>query len=89
MTSTEMEIDASASTAEAGQEEVNILEEPGTSREENNEEKEEIQPVPSTSKALDSKANGDLKNPNVRIVRGAKRLRIDVDSSHSAEKKGL
>lgn len=84
-----METDAvTAAAPDAVQEESNTLDEPSTSREDNNDDKEESASTPSTSKAADSKGAADPKNPNVRIVRGTKRMRFDVDAGHSGEKKG-
>lgn len=85
MASTEMEIDVPTAVVDTVQEEPNILEEQTTSRDENNDDKEDISSIPGTSKTLDSKNVTDPKNPNVRIVRGTKRMRSDADAT---EKKG-
>jgi hypothetical protein len=89
MASTEVEIDAATTTVDAVQEETNILEEHSALREENNDEKEENPSTQSSSKTSDNKGSSDLKHSNVRIVRGSKRMRLDIDSSHSNEKKGI
>ena len=88
MASTETENDVAPAAPDAVQDESNILEEPSALREENNEDKEEGSATQSTSKPLDNKGATDPKNPSVRIVRGTKKMRLDIDSNHASEKKG-
>lgn len=92
MASTETEMDnppvISVSTAQ-NDGSSSILEEPGTSKDENLDEKEECLPSESTSKTSDGKVPTDPKNANVKIVRATKRMRLDIDPGHSADKKGL
>lgn len=82
----EMEIE---STTNLDTEESKTLDEPsGSSKDDNNEEKEVTQS--SGKSATDIKIpTADSKISNVRIVRGTKRMRLDVDSAHPSEKKGI
>lgn len=85
-----MEVEIEPATNLDAAEESKTLEEPSTSKDDNNDEKEEKEVAQSSSKsAADIKTPGaDSKNSNVRIVRGTKRMRLDVDSALPSEKKG-
>ncbi|XP_023245689.1 protein cramped isoform X2 [Copidosoma floridanum] len=77
----------SGAAVETGPDELNVMEMTTTTtvKDETNFDKEINSPIPSTSKAAESKTTVDSKNQGARIARGTKRMR-DADSSQKDAK---
>ncbi|KAJ8675357.1 hypothetical protein QAD02_011143 [Eretmocerus hayati] len=88
MASNETGTEVPNSAVDSIKKEPNVTEEhQSSSKEDNNDDKEENPPTPSTSKTLESKTAADAKNSSVKVVKGNKRMRLEVDPSQSTEKK--